>query len=332
MRLTRGSSLPVRKAAGFAGARRRAERHTRLCALRPSLYANVKFRSDGTVRPTMRLGGDALGHVRYRCCWICRRGLSRFVDESCAFGACVAGDDAIGDGRDMWMVGSLCVFCDVDFRSRLSLRTYLQRGSAGCVAQAMSLPLLVDDSAALDFARDAAEVKGAKANGDHPLSGPPARRPGAARAFGGTQCIIQSVVDAGLGPPDAGVQCGVPSVLVEAGLGPSGVDGRCSVLGFRGSAVQARGSATIEAGLGPSLLRQGSCLSYDVVGLGDAGLGPFVCEQVFSRAGSATIVDAGLGPSGVVFAELEPYDGGALHATFAPLEAGLGPFVTGPPT
>jgi hypothetical protein len=67
MRLTRGSSL-LRKAAGFAGARRRAGRHMR-CALRPSLYANVKFRSNGTVRPTIRLGGYALGYVRYRCCW-----------------------------------------------------------------------------------------------------------------------------------------------------------------------------------------------------------------------------------------------------------------------
>ncbi len=87
MRLTRGSSL-LRKAAGFAGARRRAERHTRLCALRPSLYANVKFRSDGTVRPTMRLGGDALGYVRHRCCLVRRRGLSHFADQSVASGAC----------------------------------------------------------------------------------------------------------------------------------------------------------------------------------------------------------------------------------------------------
>jgi hypothetical protein len=80
-----------------------------------------------------------------------------------------------------------------------------------------------------------------------------------------------------------------------------------------------------------------ACLSDDVVGPVDAGLGPAVCVQVLSRASSATNVavdpvDAGLGPSGVVVAEFEPYDGGALHATFESCKAGLVPFVTGPPT
>jgi hypothetical protein len=462
---------------------------------------HLQFFCDGTVRPTMRHGGDALGYVRLRCCWICRRGLSHFADESCASGAYVAGEDASGDGCDLWVPSS--------------------------------------------------------------------------QVQGGTQCIIQSVVDAGLGPPDAGVRCGVPSVLVEAGpraavdalgcqtllqsggrsllrcngsgevrsleepaciddlaiLLSGGVpdvvlsnaviiverfDAICQRYGFRlnmikgkteclarwrgvgatqmreflelrvvdgaslvdtalgsslrvvheyrhlgvlvtgrasqrkvvgarchaariatvalghsilanerlpratrvyvanaccqgrllrlvgtrerlaqegrqrlyveftrphritlgcgrrvrlgeyindirvrsalgiahpeawliadrlrlvawlaCSAVQARGSATTEAGLGPSLIRQGSCFSFAVGGPVDAGLGPSVGVQVVSRAGSATTIDAGLGPSGVVFAELEPYGGGALHATFAtsvPLVAGLSPSVTGPPT
>ena len=119
--------------------------------------------------------------------------------------------------------------------------------------------------------------------------------------------------------------------MLKLGLAPSGVGWRRSVLGVRGSAVLVCGSAIIEAGLGPSRLCHVTCSSYYVVWLVAAGLGPSVCVHVVSVAGFATIRDAGLGPSGVVF-EVEPYSGGALHATLAPCKVGLSPFVTGPLT
>ena len=101
------------------------------------------------------------------------------------------------------------------------------------------------------------------------------------------------------------------------------------------SVCQARGSATTEAGLGPLSSANEVASPWTLLGLFDAGLGPSVGVQSVSLAGSATTIDAGLGPSGVVFAELEPYGVGALHATLATsmlFEAGLGPSFPGPPT